>query len=186
MSDVDDVFARERSASRRRLWQMPLYLLAVTLAFLLLTDTLTAVQAFGRGLSGNVGVVVTMAAFLLSMIVTVVMFFALPQAYLVITRGVRNPWARLVIGAISGWIYLFVNFVTAEFFAPAGVGPLALIADLPLQIAAFARTASPVDLILFAAIGAAFGLLIWRPMYGLGNRRHWNSPTLGGPPPYAR
>jgi len=185
MPAADDVFARERAASRRRLWQVPLGFAALMVAFILVSYLLAAMLTGARALSGTPGGIAAMAVFVLHLAFVVVMFFALPQGFLVHRLDVTNLWARLGVGAVSGWMYLFASAIDAQLALP-GATFVGLVTGLPRFAAGFAAHESRFDLVLFAAIGAAFGGLLWGPMYRLGNKRDWDDPILGGRPPYAR
>ena len=194
MSDADSVFAADRSAGRRHLWQVPLGLVALLIVFVFFAFVLATIEAIALQRSGLSGILLAIS-FILHLAFAVIIFFALPQAALLLKLNVRNVWARVFTGAISGWMYLFVTFVEAQLIALAEaersvvrvtIAFWRILASLPGQIAFFAIHESRGTLLLFALLGAALGAFLWTPMYRLRGKRDWDDPILAGRPPYAR
>jgi hypothetical protein len=194
MEDADDVFAANRALSRRRLWQVPLGLMAILIAFIAGAFLLAVIETLthpSSDLSGFFSVVVL----ILRVIFVVITFFAFPQAAMIIKLKVANVWARALTGAVSGWMYLFAGFIEAQLLFRAdtdhtvksvSIALWKIAVVFPQQVAYFAGHEKPGTLIFFAALGAAFGVFFWKPMYRLGRKRDWDDPMLAGRPPYAR
>ena len=195
MSIADNVFAADRAAARRHIWQVPLGLAAITVVFLFSAFLLAVLQVFGREISGALGSVLAVSGFILQLFFLCVTFFAIPQCFLIIRLGVTNVWARATAGFVSGWIYLFAAFFEAQLMSQISkIDAVALVSEmflnlllsLPHQIAVFFIRADWRTLLFFGLLGAAFGVLLWKPMYRLDNKRDWDNPILGGRPPYER
>ena len=164
-------------------------------AFIIVAFLLATTQAAIDNVAGPAGGIAKFFDTVLHFAYVIVIFFAFPQAFLLLKLGVTNFWARVFAGAISGWMYLFASFIDAQLIFHAatkgtvsavGVAFWSIVIGMPHQVVDFALSESRADLVLFAVLGAAFGAFVWAPMYRLSGKRDWDNPILGGRPPYAR
>jgi hypothetical protein len=194
MDGADDVFAANRALGRRRLWQVPLGLVAILIAFIAGAFLLAVIETLTYPSSDLTGFF-SLVVLILRLAFVMVTFFAFPQAAMIIKLKVANVWARALTGAVSGWMYLFAGFIEAQLLFRAdtdhtvksvSIALWKIAVGLPQQIAYFAVHESLGTLLFFAVLGAAFGIFFWKPMYRLGRKRDWDDPILAGRPPYAR
>lgn len=138
------------------------------------------------------------ASFLLHLTYYALYFFGVPQLFLLLWLRATGFWTRLVVGALTGWLFLFLMFLDTliDHLARQTIGIAAMFALYAEQvflrpvetITRFITAFSSGTLVLSALIGMIIAVFCWAPVYRLvgDKRRDWDATILSGRPPYAR
>jgi hypothetical protein len=175
-----------------------LTMLSLWVATLFLFCVITALMKASQTLPDPWGTAFAFSCTAVYIALFVLLFFGLPELLLLLRLRALGLWTRVVVGGASSGFYLFALFTEtwsativqkSKSVTEAMVWALKVKFGDPIGlVSVFFKHVDIGSLIFVVLLGMAFGAFLWAPIYRLrgDNRRDWDQPMLGGPPPYAR
>jgi hypothetical protein len=164
---------------------------------LILFGALGLPPVLARGLSRDGVAAIVLVTMIARIIYFTSLFLVAPQGIFLRVLHVRNLSIFLLVGVLSGWFFLSVVALSADWFATAaraqsvGEATAAFFGTMALRPAGVAHAiwfaAGPFGLFFAALFGAFFGWLWQLPTYRLPGDagRDWETRVLGKQPPYS-
>jgi len=133
--------------------------------------------------------------FIINVAYYVLLFFAMPQFYLLLSLGLMGRALRLAVGVLSGWLFLLALYSgTAVSLLEQQTTAFSLVPAYFNEVVSwhfitgYFAFGSPLIFVASALVGMFITGLFWSPIYRLSGirRADWDSVILSGRPPYAR
>jgi hypothetical protein len=175
-----------------------LAMLSLWIAILLLLCVITALTKASQMLPAPLGTALAFSCTAVYIALFALLFFGFPELFVLLRLRELGFWTRASVGGASGGFFLFALFTEtwaaaivqkSKSVTEAMVWALKVkFADPIGLVSLFLRHVDIGSLIFALLFGMGIGAFLWAPIYRLrgDNRRDWNQPMLGGPPPYAR
>ena len=174
-----------------------LAMISLWAAILFLLCVLTALTKASQMLPAPWGTALGISCAAVYIALFVLLFFGLPELFLLLRLRELGLWTRLSVGGTSGGFFLFALFTetwTASILQKSKSVTEAMVWALKVKfgdpiglVSAFVKHVDIGSLIFALLFGMAIGAFLWAPIYRLrgDNRRDWDQPILGGRPPYS-
>jgi hypothetical protein len=174
-----------------------LAIVSLLAAILFLLCVLTALTKASQMLPAPLGTALAVICTAVYIALFVLLFFGIPELFLLLRLRALGLWTRLAVGGTSGAFFLFALFTetwSATIVQKSKSVTEAMTLALKVKfgdpiglVSAFVKYVDVGSLIFASLFGMAIGAFLWAPIYRLrgDNRRDWNLPILGGRPPNA-
>lgn len=178
--------------------QVVLGLFAVLLGAILIDILLMALGRSVPHLVSPLDDVVVVLVLIVHLVLTVVLFFAIPQTLILWWASIDSRWPYFLVGVLSAAMFMTLGAIVVRLDVAVAHTPsvwsafvacIATLANVRVLTGDFAVIGRDADLYWLMAIDAAICGFGWRNlMYRLpgDTGRDWEGRVLGGRPPYSR